>query len=108
MDWVNVIVSILSSLAIVIPLVYELVVWIRKAIQEKNWSKLMTLVMSFMADAEKMFQTGEERKQYVLLAIKASADTINYQIDMDQLSKLIDDLVAMSKTVNAPAEKTVE
>lgn len=108
MDWVNVIVSILSSLAIVIPLVYELVVWIKKAIQEKNWSKLITLIMTFMAEAEKMFSTGEERKNYVLLAIKASADTINYPIDMEQVSKLIDELAAMSKIVNAPVEKTVE
>lgn len=108
MDWVNMIVSILSGLAIVIPLAVELVKWVKKAVQEKNWSKLMTLVMTFMAEAEKMFSTGEERKNYVLLAIKASADTINYQIDMDQLSKLIDDLVAMSKTVNAPAEKVEE
>jgi len=104
MEWVNVIVSILSGLAVAIPLVVELVIWIKKAIQEKNWSKLMNLVMAFMADAEKMFQTGEERKQYVLLAIKASADTINYPIDMDQLSKLIDDLCELSKKVNAPVE----
>jgi hypothetical protein len=68
----------------------------------------MALVMAYMADAEKMFQTGEERKQYVLLAIKASADTINYQIDMDQLSKLIDDLCELSKKVNAPSEEIAE
>lgn len=108
MDWVNVVVSILSSLAIVIPLVVELVKWIKTAVQEKNWSKLITLVMTFMADAEKMFQTGEERKNYVLLAIKASADTINYNIDMDQVSKLIDELAAMSKIVNAPVEEKTE
>lgn len=108
MDWVNVIVSILSGLAIAIPMVVELVKWVKKAIQEKNWSKLITLVMTFMADAEKLFQTGEERKNYVLLAIKASADTINYNIDMDQVSKLIDELAAMSKVVNAPVAEVVE
>lgn len=108
MDWLNVIVSILSGLAIVIPLVVELVKWVKQAVQEKNWSKLITLVMTFMADAEKMFQTGEERKNYVILAIKASADTINYKIDMEQVSKLIDDLAAMSKVVNAPVEQVEE
>lgn len=108
MDWVNVIVSILSGLAVVIPLAVELVKWVKKAVQEKNWSKLITLVMTFMAEAEKMFSTGEERKNYVLLAIKASADTINYPIDMEQVSKLIDEIVAMSKVVNAPSEQTVE
>lgn len=108
MDWVNVIVSVLSGLAVVIPLAVELVKWVQKAVQEKNWAKLVTLVMAFMADAEKMFQTGEERKNYVLLAIKASADTINYPIDMEQVSKLIDDLAAMSKIVNAPVEQIEE
>lgn len=108
MDWVNVIVSILSGLAVVIPLAVELVKWVKKAVQEKNWSKLITLVMTFMAEAEKMFSTGEERKNYVLLAIKASADTINYPIDMEQVSKLIDEIVAMSKVVNAQSEQAVE
>lgn len=108
MDWVNVIVSILSGLAVVIPLVVELVKWVKKAVQEKNWSKLITLIMTFMADAEKMFSTGEERKNYVLMAIKASADTIDYEIDMEQVSKLIDELAAMSKVVNAPAEEEVK
>lgn len=108
MDWVNVVVSILSGLAVVIPLVVELVKWVKKAVQEKNWSKLITLIMTFMSEAEKMFSTGEERKNYVLMAIKASADTINYTIDMEQVSKLIDELAAMSKIVNAPVEKVVE
>lgn len=108
MDWVNVIVSILSGLAVVIPLVVELVKWVKKAVQEKNWSKLITLIMAFMADAEKMFSTGEERKNYVLMAIKASADTIDYEIDMEQVSKLIDELAAMSKIVNAPVEEKTE
>ena len=108
MDWVNVIVSILSGLAVVIPLVVELVKWVKKAVQEKNWSKLITLIMTFMADAEKMFSTGEERKNYVLMAIKASADTIDYEIDMEQVSKLIDELVAMSRVVNAPSEEEVK
>lgn len=108
MDWVNLAVSVLSGLAVVIPLVVELVKWVKKAAQEKNWSKLMELVMAFMADAEKLFQTGEERKNYVLLAVKASADTIDYEIDMEQVSQLIDQLVEMSKKVNAPTEEAKE
>ena len=38
------------------------------------------------------------------MAVKASADTVNYDIDMDVVSKMIDDLCAMSKVVNAPKE----
>jgi hypothetical protein len=36
--------------------------------------------------------------------VKASADTVDYDIDMEVISKLIDDLCNMSKKVNAPAE----
>ena len=36
--------------------------------------------------------------------VKASADTVDYDIDMEVISKLIDDLCKMSKTVNAPDE----
>lgn len=105
MDWLDVAVSILSGLAVTIPLIVELVKWIQKAAQEKNWQALLTLVTNLMQEAESKFQDGTERKDYVMLAIKASADTINYPINMDVVSELIDDLCAMSKVVNAPKEE---
>lgn len=105
-EWVEIVASILSGLAVTIPLVLKLIEFVQQSVKEKNWTKLLELVTGFMKEAEPMFQTGEERKSYVLLAIKASADTVNYDIDMDVVSKLIDDLVAMSRVVNAPAEKT--
>lgn len=105
MDWVNIIVSILSGLATAIPLVITLVRWIKKAIQEKNWKALIDLVTKLMQDAEQKFNNGAERKDYVMLAIKASADTINYKIDMSVVSELIDSLTSMSKVVNVPKEE---
>ena len=107
MDWANVAMNILSGLAIAIPLVIELVKWIKKAVEEKNWQALLELVTNLMKEAESKFSDGAERKDYVMLAIKASADTINYKVDMDVVSKLIDDLCAMSKVVNAPKEEIV-
>lgn len=105
MDWLNIILSILSGLAVTIPLVVKLISVVREAVQAKNWTALVNLVTKFMQEAEPLFQSGEERKNYVMIAIKASADTINYQIDMDVVSQLIDDLCAMSKVVNAPKEE---
>ena len=40
--------------------------------------------------------------------VKASSETVNYDIDMSVISKLIDDLCDMSKSVNAPMEKAGE
>lgn len=100
MEWMNYVVSILSGLAIAIPLVIKLVEYVKKAIQEKNWNKLLDLVMSLMAEAEKKFDDGATRKEWVLAMVKASADSINYEVDIESVGELIDSLCAMSKVVN--------
>ena len=64
MDWINIIVSILSGLAVCIPLAAKLVSVVKQAVREKNWSKLVKLVMSLMEDAETMFDTGAQRKEW--------------------------------------------
>lgn len=66
------------------------------------------MVMKYMATAEEKFDNGADRKEWVLAMMKASADTVNYDIDMDVIDKLIDDLCEMSKAVNAPVEKAGE
>jgi len=105
MDWVNVVVSILSGLAVAIPLVIELVKYVQKAIKEKNWADLLGLITNLMQEAESKFSDGTERREWCLMMVKASADTINYDIDLVQVGNLIDSLCAMSKIVNAPKEE---
>ena len=41
------------------------------------------------------------------MIVKASADTINYDIDLEKVSELIDSLCAMTKIVNAPKTEEV-
>lgn len=105
MDWVEIIVSILTGLAAAIPLVLELAKYIKKSIQEKNWNELLNLVMKLMQEAEAKFDNSKDRKEWCLMMIKASADTINYEINLEQISALIDSLCAMSKVVNAPIDE---
>ena len=104
MEWYEILISILSGLTITIPLVIKLIEYVKKAIQEKNWNQLVVLVMNLMAEAEGKFDNGADRKAWVVGSIEAAAKTINYPIDIEQVSKLIDDLCAMSKLVNAPKE----
>ena len=40
--------------------------------------------------------------------VKASSDTINYDINMDEISALIDSLCDMAKVVNVQDEETGE
>lgn len=106
MEWYEIIVSILTGLITAIPLVIKLVEYVKKAIQEKNWNNLLKLVMNLMAEAEQKFEKGADKKAWVISMIEASAKTINYEVDLEQVGELIDSLCAMSKLVNAPVEST--
>ena len=99
-EWVRLIVSVLSGLAATIPLVIQLVKYVRKTIQDKNWPEVVKLVTSYMERAETMFAKGADRKEWVMAMVKASADAVNYDLDMDKISDLIDSLCDMSKIVN--------
>lgn len=107
MEWYEILVSVLTGLAATIPLVIKLVEYVKKAMKEKNWNKLLGLVMNLMAEAEVKFNNGEERKSWVLMAIKASADTIDYDINMEEVSKLVDSLCSLTKQVNVPKAEEV-
>ena len=100
-NWVNIIVSILSGLAVCIPLVIKLVEYIRKAIQEKNWSNVMQIVLKLMTEAENNYKTGAEKKQYVMSSIESIKDTLNCDIDMNAISDMIDSICQASKNINA-------
>ena len=107
-SYINYIVAILTGLATAIPLVINLIKYVKKAAKEKNWNQVVKLVMNLMEEAETKFDNGADRKEWVLSMIKASADTINYDIDMDAISDLIDSLCSMSKVVNAPTQSKPE
>ena len=104
--WVNIIVSILSGLAVCIPLVIKLVEYVRKAIQEKNWSNVMQIVLKLMTEAEKNYETGSERKQYVMSSIESIKDTLNCEVDMNAISGMIDSICQASKIINAEAKES--
>lgn len=106
MELYTLLISVLSGLAITIPLVVKLVEYVKKAVKEKNWNKLLALVMKLMAEAEEKFDNGADRKEWVLGMVGASADIVDYDIDLEQVGQLIDSLCTMSKQVNAPKEVT--
>ena len=101
---VNMLLSLIAGLATAIPLVIKLVQYVQKAAKEKNWTAMIELLMKLMAQAETNFSTGAKRKAWVLSEIQAAAAAIRYDIDMDAVSALIDDLCSMARQVNAPED----
>ena len=102
MEWYEIIARILAGLAVIIPLIAELVKYVKKAGQEENWTDLMTLIINLMKQAEGMFDNGADKKMWVMSMVSACAKTINYPVNLDQVSAWIDALCDMSKIVNAP------
>lgn len=102
MEWYEIVISILTGIAACIPLVINLVKYVKQAIKEKNWGDLVELVTNLMKEAETKFDNGAERREWVLMMVKASADTIDYDIDLNVVGELIDSLCALTKVVNPP------
>ena len=97
---INVIVAVLAGLATCIPLVLKLVQYVKKATQEKNWGGLLDLVMKLMEQAEKKFADGATRKEWVMAMVQTSAEYVNYPLDTQTLSNMIDELVNLTNKVN--------
>ena len=108
MEWVKLIISILSGLIAAIPLVIKLVEYVQKAVKERNWNPVLKMVMNLMETAETKFESGAERKEWVLSMLKASADSINYDIDYQAISEMIDSLCDFSKIINPATESAGE
>lgn len=106
MEWVRIVLAIVSGLATAIPLVIKLVEYVQKATKEKNWNKMLDLVIDLMEEAETKFAEGADRKEWVLAMVKASADSINYDVDIEAVGAMIDSLCDMSKVVNATEANT--
>ena len=100
MEWTKLIFSNLTGIAAVITLVLSLVKYVKQAVKEKNWPVVVKMVSEYMERAETMFSNGADRKEWVLAMIKASADSVKYNIDMAEIAQLIDDLCDMSKVAN--------
>ena len=103
-QFMELIITVLSGLTVCIPLVVKLVEYVQKATKEKNWNNLLKLVIELMETAETQFDNGADRKTWVLETVKTSAEFINYDIDINVVSKLIDSLCDMTKVVNPPVE----
>ena len=98
--WIQAIISILSGIAVLIPLMVKLVEFVTANTKEKNWNQMLKLVMNLMAEAEERFDKGSEKKEWVMGELKAMANTLNYNIEWDVVSEMIDKICDVSKELN--------
>ncbi len=107
MEYLELVISILSGIAVCIPLVIKLVSTVKEVVKEKNWNELVSMAFDYMSEAEELFDTGAQRKEWVMAMIKTSAQTINYTLDevaLAKISKMIDDTCTLAKELVKPKE----
>ena len=101
--WIQIAISILSGIAVAIPLIIKLVNVVKDSVKEKNWNLLMKITMDYMTEAEKNIASGAERKEWVMSMVIASASNINYPMtdeDVKKIEDLIDAICDASKILN--------
>ncbi len=98
--WIQAIISILSGIAVLVPLMVKLIQFVTANTKEKNWNQMLKLVMNLMAEAEERFDKGSEKKEWVMGELKAMANTLNYDIEWDVVSEMIDKICDVSKELN--------
>lgn len=98
--WIQAIISILSGIAVLVPLMVKLIDYVKISTKEKNWNQMLKLVMNLMAEAENKFDEGADKKEWVMGELKAMAGTLNYDIDWDVVSDMIDKICDVSKEIN--------
>ena len=91
---------ILVGLAVLIPMVIALIKYVTKAAEDKNWNIIVKMVLDLMVQAEQDYSTGAEKKEFVMNQIKVMAGTVDFEIDWDKVSDLIDALCDMAHEVN--------
>ena len=106
--WIQIAISILSGIAVAIPLIIKLVNVVKDSVKEKNWNLLMKMTMDYMTEAEKNIASRAERKEWVMSMVIASAANINYPMTDDDVKKiedLIDAICDASKILNNSEER---
>ena len=103
-NFIQFIPGILTGLAVAIPVVVQLVKYVKELVREKNWYRLVKAVLRLMIAAEEQFEKGSVKKDYVLVMAKTAAAEIGIEFDEEKIGEMIDALAAMSKSVNVTKE----
>lgn len=98
--WIQALISVLSGIAVLVPLIIKLTQAIQSAVKEKNWSQILKLILNLMTDAEEKFENGAERKEWVIEQLQIISSSINYDIDWSVISEMIDSICDASKEIN--------
>lgn len=108
---INLLWVVICALVVCIPLVIKLVKVTKQSVENKNWDKIIAVLIDLMQQAEQLIKTGADKKQYVLTMLENLSEQIDYPLtdsDWKKISDLIDALVDMSDHINVSEQEVAE
>lgn len=101
-DILELLAVILAGAATAIPLLAKVSRLVQELVQARNWGKALSIIIGLMEDAEELAASGAKKKSWVMQGFHNMAEIVDYDIDDEALSALIDQLAGLTKKVNAP------
>ena len=104
MSILEILISILSGIAVCIPILSAFANAITECVQQKNWSAIVSFVLDYMAQAENLFEKGADKKTWVMEMLEEVVIQLNYPYDDDarnKVSAMIDDICDASRIINS-------
>lgn len=104
MSVLEILISILSGIAVCIPILSALANAITECVKQKNWSAIVLFVLDYMTQAESLFEKGADRKTWVMEMLEETVIQLNYTYDEEakaKVSAMIDSICDASKIINS-------
>lgn len=104
MNWVFIIALAAAVVAEAIPFIVTIIKYVKENSNERNWTNLVKLVFDLCMQAEEEFELGADKKEWVLSMLKATADSVGYDLSdtemLEKVSNLIDSFISATKVIN--------
>ena len=98
---------IATGIIVSIPVVVQLVKYVKKLAHEKQWNVLIKEMLGLMVVAEEQYEKGSVKKDFVLSMCRKLCADLNIEFDEEKVGAMIDAMVELSKQINVPKETPI-
>ena len=99
LEKLSLLIGLIVSIVTAVPSIIQAVRTTIKLIKEKNWKKVMAIIDKAVAIAEATQKSGAQKKADVIAAVTAECKELNINIDIQQVSDYIDEIVDWFNTM---------
>ena len=99
-EWIDLIIAICGAITVIVPLGINLYKAMVALIKEKNYAKILEIMKDAAVEAEKLYSTGAERRDYVLNILKVSCENLKVDYDENKLDTELTKFIDATKKIN--------